>query len=109
MTQKVLAGFGVVQRYLLCIGTVELRKNLVRLIEAFDLVVEQCPEYQLVWRASSGGTTNLLSRRWQHPGIVSVLYILAICRRKKRVLLTGAMLLVYASLYEGFGLQCWRA
>lgn len=96
---------GVVPPYLLFISTIQPRKNVVRLLEAFTAVSPHIP-HQLVLAGKMG---------WQSEPIRAALDNLPTAVRD-RVLLTGfvpdhekahliarADALLYPSLYEGFG------
>jgi glycosyltransferase involved in cell wall biosynthesis len=100
-----LASLQVKKPYLLFIGTIEPRKNLVRVIHAFERVASRFPEQVLILVGKLGWdfqpvleaiAHSLYRDRIRHIGYVS--------DQDKRVLLTGCSALVYVSLYEGFGL-----
>jgi glycosyltransferase involved in cell wall biosynthesis len=97
--------FELTQPYLLFVGTIEPRKNLVRLIQAFEAIADQFPQCTLVLAGELGwdyepvvqaATSSPVSHRIRHIGYVS--------DQARRVLLAGCSALVYPSLYEGFGL-----
>jgi alpha-1,3-rhamnosyl/mannosyltransferase len=89
--------------YLLFMGTIEPRKNLLRLLEAMELAAPEIGPLVL-----AGG------RGWNDAGILSALERLEAAGRARSLgyvpdrlrpaLLTGARAFVYPSLYEGFGL-----
>ncbi len=103
--QASLRRMGIAGEFVLCVGTLEPRKNLLRLIEAFErvggdrtLVLAGAPgwDYGDVQRAAeqSGGRVIL-------TGYVGPLELEA--------LFAGATLFAYPSLYEGFGLPVLEA
>lgn len=92
-------------RYLLALGTVEPRKNLPRLVRAFDAVAAADPDLGLVIAGADGPDSDRLtaaveactaSGRVRRLGYVSI--------EERRDLLAGASVFAYPSLYEGFGL-----
>jgi glycosyltransferase involved in cell wall biosynthesis len=91
-------------RYVLALGTIEPRKNLVRLVEAFDQVAHDDPELALVLAGSDGWGSDALDAAIaaaRHGDRVRRLgYVEA---RDRCDLLAGASVLAYPSLYEGFG------
>jgi glycosyltransferase involved in cell wall biosynthesis len=91
-------------RYVLALGTIEPRKNLPRLIEAFDNVAETDPTLQLVVAGPDGwGTSEFAAAVRAAPNrdrIRRVGYVDDVARRD---LLAGATVLAYPSLDEGFG------
>lgn len=96
--------------YLLYVGTLEPRKNLIRLLEAYALVRARAIELPLVLAGRPGwGTrpiqTALARSRWSRD--IKVLGFVP--DRDLPALYSGARLVVYPSLYEGFGLPVLEA
>ena len=93
--------------YLLYVGTLEPRKNLRRLIEAYALLLKEAhePVPELVL-AGAGG--------WNYHEILVLIETLSLQKKVRCVgrlpaevlpaLYSGARVFVYPSLYEGFGL-----
>ncbi|MCM8785119.1 MAG: glycosyltransferase family 4 protein [Candidatus Omnitrophica bacterium] len=104
--------YGVDDRYILYVGTIEPRKNIPRLIDAFVIVKEKFPEYKLVLCGKIGWKSDFFYRKIREvPEKI-----------KKDIILTGYVPLsdlpylynrcevfVYPSLYEGFGLPVLEA
>lgn len=94
--------------YVLSLATLEIRKNLDRVVEAFVLYLEQNNQSQLhlVLAGMSGWKLEQLNRalavahKWRHriilTGFVDEVHLSA--------LYSDALCFVYLSLYEGFGL-----
>ncbi len=87
-----------VGNYFLCVGTIEPRKNLRTLREAFRLVREAEPEAEL-WVVGRGSLT-------EEPGVRS---LGAVADEELPALYAGARAVCYPSLYEGFGLPVLEA
>lgn len=95
--------------YVLNVGSLEPRKNLARLLEAWSQCVDHIP--QSVWLVITGikgasqvfGTMPQMSlpRRVHLTGFVP--------ERELPALYCGALTLVYPSVYEGFGLPALEA
>lgn len=98
--------------YVLAIGTLEPRKNLVRLVGAFRSLASDDPDLRLVLAGPDGAARPELD--------ASIAALPEACRR--RVLLTGAVsnasrraliehaaVLAYPSIYEGFGFPVLEA
>lgn len=106
--RHILEPLGLAQgAYLLYVGTLEPRKNLVRLIEAYDWLHREMPPPvpRLVLAGSAGwGCGNLFnlvrSLELEHE----VVWLGHVDQRMLPVLYNGAAVFVYPSLYEGFGL-----
>jgi glycosyltransferase involved in cell wall biosynthesis len=99
------------QRYVLSVGTLEPRKNLDKLIHAYQKLPQAIAEqFPLVVVGASG---------WKESGILNALNKLA-SQNKARLLgyvptedlpflYSGASVFVYPSIYEGFGLPVLEA
>ncbi len=98
---RTLAGH---DRYVLAIGTVEPRKNLPVLVEAFDVLAAEVPDVALVVAGPDGwGVTEFTDAvdRTRHRDRIRRLGWLEDSARGD--LLAGAAALAYPSRYEGFG------
>jgi glycosyltransferase involved in cell wall biosynthesis len=97
---------GVAEPFVLAVGNLEPRKNLVRLIQAFGLTVRQhgfTGQLVLVGQAHRrAGDARLAAR---DAGVESrVVFTGFVSRDDLTLLYNRASLFVYPSLYEGFGL-----
>jgi glycosyltransferase involved in cell wall biosynthesis len=94
---------GLPERFILFVGTLEPRKNVTRLIEAYAQLPPSCPPLMLV-----GG------KGWLYDEVLSKVEELSLAERIRFVgyvaaeelpwWYNAAELFVYPSLYEGFGL-----
>lgn len=88
--------------YILYLGTIEPRKNLEILIEAFlELKKEQNIPHQLVLAGDIGWKNKAILEKAKHKNITTTGYI---TEPQKHDLYINADLFVYPSIYEGFGL-----
>lgn len=101
-----LAAAGLVPGYFLHVGTLEPRKNLARLLEAIHLLGKEGSN-RLVLVGQDG---------WDHEELLEVVnehadlfWIPSADDTYLRALYEGASLLVFPSLYEGFGLPVLEA
>jgi glycosyltransferase involved in cell wall biosynthesis len=103
--QMMRVRYGLPERYLLTVGTIEPRKNLVRLLDALAIVREKGDDVRLVIVGRMGWLyQDFLHKleRFDHrdavvrPGFVPDAALPAVY--------TGATATVLASVYEGFGL-----
>ena len=103
-------GLATERPYLLHVGTLQPRKNLARLLQAFQRVAAARADLDLVVAGSAGwGDEDLpgvaeglgLARRVHFSGYVP--------RSDLPALYSGAVALVHPSLYEGFGLTLLEA
>ena len=93
------------ERYVLALGTVEPRKNLARLVGAWDRLADDDPELGLVVAGAEGwGAAELHGALAvaRHPERIVRLGWVSVDQRA--ALLRGAAVLAYPSLYEGFGI-----
>ncbi len=93
------------ERYLLALGTVEPRKDLPRLVEAFDQVASTDHDLRLVIAGPDGWGSDALQSALDRAGHRDRIARLGwVSEQQRAELLRGAIALVYPSLYEGFGL-----
>lgn len=96
---------GIRSRYLLFVGMIEPRKNLVAVIEAFDRLLQSHNDLQLVIAGPKGWHYRSLFKKIKHLSINDKILLPGyITEEEKRVLMKNAKLFVYPSLYEGFGI-----
>lgn len=88
--------FGINKKYLLSVATLEPRKNIKLLVQAFQKL--NLPDYQLVLSGKYGWGDNNL------PQDKNVIYTGFVDDCDLPSLYCGAEAFVYPSLYEGFGL-----
>ena len=97
-------------RYLLAVGTLEPRKNLVRLISAFERVHEQDPDIRLLLVGGKGWRDAAIRAVLEGSSAAAAIDALGyIDFSTLRVLYSDALALCYPSLYEGFGLPVVEA
>ena len=106
---EVLLKHGLDRPYVLAVGTLEPRKNLIRLIEAFSMLPDDVlGAYRLVLVGAKGwdadGTLSAINR---HTSTVRALgYVPDV---ELPPLYRGATLLAFPSVYEGFGFPVLEA
>jgi glycosyltransferase involved in cell wall biosynthesis len=107
------AQYGLGERYILHIGTLQPRKNLVRLVEAFREMMRRLPEsehVQLVLAGKKGWLYADLFRRVKDWGLEDrVIFPGYVPDADLPVLLSGATCFAFPSLYEGFGFPVLEA
>lgn len=92
-------------QYLLALGTVEPRKNLPLLVEAFDAVAATDPDLRLVIAGVDGWGADELASTWGRARARRRIRRIGwVTDAQRAALLRGAALFVYPSRYEGFGL-----
>ena len=120
------ACYGITPPYFLYVGTIQPRKNLVRLIEAFARIVNggltigdrsdpdsPLPSVHrplLVLGGKRGWLTEDIERRASELGVADrVRFTGYIADQDLPALLSGALAFVFPSLYEGFGMPVLEA
>jgi glycosyltransferase involved in cell wall biosynthesis len=95
---------GLDRPYFLFVGTIEPRKNLVRLIDAFAAFALRIPRVNLVLAGQRGWKCEEIYRRAAAPDVAERIIILDYVREESLpALYSHALACVYPSLFEGFG------
>ena len=108
-TNNVLEKYGITDGYVLYLGTIEPRKNILNLIKAFSAFIFENEEakvklviagargwkYQPVLDELGESNRRLVSSRIKYVGKVS--------NRERNILLKNCLAFIYPSYYEGFG------
>lgn len=107
--QRVRAAYALHKPFLLCVGTIEPRKNLARLIEAFSKLKRR-RDLELVIAGGRGWMYDEIYEAPQKFGVsAQVRFIGFTPDADLPALYSLAELFVYPSLYEGFGLPVLEA
>lgn len=102
--------YGLPERYVLYVGTIDPRKDLRRLRAAYDLLPPDCADVALVLVGRTAHGAERLARELGRPGKRGhVLPIGYVPRDDLPAIYAGAGVFVYPSRYEGFGLPVLEA
>ncbi|HXG13417.1 MAG TPA: glycosyltransferase family 1 protein [Gemmataceae bacterium] len=101
-----LRRLGLPARYLLYLGTIEPRKNVLRLLQAYCALPPALRErWPLLlvgrWGWGSREVAEYFQREARHRGVIQVGYV---AEEHLPAIYNGARALVFPSFYEGFGL-----
>lgn len=105
-SEVTLGKYGITKPYILYVGTIEPRKNLVRLIHAFEMLKrnEKLP-YRLVLAGGKGWQNEEIYRAAKEsPFAEDIIFTGYISNSERNCLYQNAELFVFPSLYEGFGM-----
>jgi glycosyltransferase involved in cell wall biosynthesis len=105
--QPVLDEYGLVyQKYILFLGTIQPRKNIPKLVEAYEKIrKENRIEEKLIIAGGRGWLWEPILKKVKTVGIDgSVKYLDYISKEHLPYLIAGAKLLTLPALYEGFGI-----
>lgn len=106
--RRVLAVYGLSPKsYILHVGTIEPRKNLMRLVQAYKCLLDTLPTLtlKLVFVGGAGWHFEELFKLVETLQLKEqVVFVGSVPAEALPVLYNGASLFVYPSLYEGFGL-----
>jgi glycosyltransferase involved in cell wall biosynthesis len=92
--------------YLFFMGTVEPRKNIVRLLEAFQIIKEKIDGRLVIAGGLGWKYKKILEKIQKEPGVDFLGYV---PDEDLVALYNGASVFIYPSLYEGFGLPVLEA
>jgi len=97
-------------QYALYVGALQPRKNLVRLIEAFNKAKETMFEMKLVLAGEKAWLSDeIFEAREKSPYKEDIIMTGTVSFEDLRALYQGARLFLFPSLYEGFGLPILEA
>ena len=104
--QMVQQRLGIRRPYLLYVGTIEPRKNLIRLIQAFNRLKKEVGiPHQLVLAGGGGWKTEEIHRAAETtPFADEIRFTGYLSSGEKNTLYQNADAMVFPSLYEGFGM-----
>ncbi len=96
--------YGVRAPYLLYVGTLEPRKNLMRAMTAFSRISSRYPEHRFYLAGDLGWRSKELLRTLEAiPSRDRIVRLGYVAEEDLAALYSNAELFVYPSLYEGFG------
>jgi alpha-1,3-rhamnosyl/mannosyltransferase len=105
LVEAVRKKYSLGRPYVLFVGTIEPRKNVDLLLDAYESLSGSIREhYELVLAGPAGWASGATMRRLQH-----VRYLGYVPEEAMPGLTAGASLFVYPSLYEGFGFPVVQA
>lgn len=106
-----LKNFGLEQgAYALYVGALQPRKNLVRLIQAFEQVKKNTPALRLVLAGEAAWLAqDIVAAREASPYRDDIILLGRVSFENLQALYQGARLFAFPSLYEGFGLPILEA
>jgi glycosyltransferase involved in cell wall biosynthesis len=110
VVSTILSRLQVRRPFLLAVGSVQPRKNLARLVEAFAEVRRDHPALHLVLVGPRGFRAAALQETIVARGLADAVQLLGyVSDDELAALYNGAIALVYPSVYEGFGLPVVEA
>jgi len=111
--ERVKARYGIRGDYVLYVGTLQPRKNLGRLLEAYAMIRKRAKKDQipcLVIAGRKGWLYGQIFQQVERLGLeTEVIFPGYVPQDDLPALLSGARLFVFPSLYEGFGLPVLEA
>jgi glycosyltransferase involved in cell wall biosynthesis len=106
-----LRSYGVHEPYILCVGKLQARKNTVGVLRAFHLLREQAGiRHKLLFVGRKTWTSSDVAPTVQQLGLNdSIIHTGHVPDEDLPVFYSGADVLAYPSLFEGFGLPVLEA
>jgi glycosyltransferase involved in cell wall biosynthesis len=102
--------YGLPDRFLIHVGTIEPRKNLTRLVEALEHLHEQGPKLPLVVVGGKGWLYDAFFCRLEELGVRDTVHFPGyVPAADLPILYSAATVAVMPSVYEGFGLPVLEA
>ena len=111
LIKKTLERHGIARPFFISVGTLEPRKNHLRLLEAYESLKKRGKaDFMLVIIGKPAGAEKALRRFVEEKGLREDVLFLGYIRREELVCLYNASLgYIMVSLYEGFGLPVLEA
>lgn len=98
------------EKYLFWIGSKELRKNVEMVIEVFNRIKADYPEYKLILAGLEGfGYQSIKRMIGDSPYREDIIEVGFVSNAERNVLYQGADLFLFPSWYEGFGFPVLEA
>jgi glycosyltransferase involved in cell wall biosynthesis len=102
--------YGIRNGFVLAVGNIQPRKNLVRLIQAFAAIRQQWESLQMVIVGQAQWRSSAAYHEVKHLGLEQDVIFPGYVTEEELVLLyNAAQVFVYPSIYEGFGLPILEA
>lgn len=96
--------------YILTVGQISPRKNLQSVLEAFSKLKDELPNHQLITVGGNGWDYSLIKDKAKALGLEDRVHFLGyVSDDLLRLLYRQAVVFVYPSLFEGFGLTVLEA
>jgi glycosyltransferase involved in cell wall biosynthesis len=100
----ILSRYGIIKPYALYVGNAYPHKNLERLILAFRHVIQSHPHLQLVLVGKEDYFYKRLKKFVKRDGMQNIIFTDFVSDEELAIIYREALLYVFPSLYEGFGL-----
>jgi glycosyltransferase involved in cell wall biosynthesis len=102
---QTLDHFHIKSPYILSVGTIQPRKNLVRLIESFEKLPPKYKDYQLVIAGGPGWLMQEFNRTYERSTVKSRIHLIGyVPDSDLPALYSGASCLTLIGIHEGFGI-----
>jgi glycosyltransferase involved in cell wall biosynthesis len=106
---EVCERYGLPEAFLLYVGTLEPRKNLARLIQAWSSVAGQCPHHLVLAGREGWGVGSIRRAAAGSPHAERIRFLGHVPVEDLPALYGAAAASLYPSLFEGFGLPVLEA
>jgi len=102
--------FGISGEYILCVGTIETRKNYLKMVEAFAIIQKSFPSIKLVIIGGNGWASDQVHEKIKRLQIENSVYCIGYVHPSELgSIYKNASAFVFPSIYEGFGLPVLEA
>ncbi|MBP6943183.1 MAG: glycosyltransferase family 4 protein [Candidatus Buchananbacteria bacterium] len=107
---QLLVKYKIAQPYILYTGRIERKKNILNLLEAFKILHERQPQVQLVLVGAPGNAIEPMNEFIVNNKLMNAIHYLGyVSADELPVLVAGAAVYSFVTLYEGFGIPIVEA
>lgn len=107
---KIIARFGITKPYIITVGRIDMRKNLLTLARAWQQFARSFPQYSLVHAGPMGyDGQRIIDTVAMMSSCAAVRFLGWISEDDKIALIRQASAFAFPSLYEGFGMPLLEA
>ncbi|MEI6627638.1 MAG: glycosyltransferase family 1 protein [bacterium] len=106
----VLHYYGITTPYLLYVGRIERKKNVIRMVEAFNILAKSNSQLKLVLAGGDGNELHNIKQKIADYKLENRILLLGYVKKEHLpIIMSSAVIFLFPTLYEGFGIPILEA